>query len=221
MSKIHYFQRYSSRENTVTNNTLQLIARIYDYSTSQASRLLSDLTGEQVEIGVNINQQEQGKSSVPDGAILQRGFKILIEAKVDAKVDVNQLINHAESFDNEPQKILLLLTSQNVGSEKEEAIRSQIRDRASGVIFKNITFEDICKMVRPLFKEHEYEMCAMIEDYIEYCNDAKLNDQSQYLMRVVPCGQSYELNKKYGIYFQPQDRGYTQHSYIGIYTSVR
>ena len=29
MPKIHYFQRYSSVENTVTNNTLQLLARIY------------------------------------------------------------------------------------------------------------------------------------------------------------------------------------------------
>ena len=29
MSRIHYFQRYPSVENTVTNNTLQLLARIY------------------------------------------------------------------------------------------------------------------------------------------------------------------------------------------------
>ncbi len=44
MSKIHYFQRYSTPENTVTNNTLQLFARIYNYSASQASILLSGIT---------------------------------------------------------------------------------------------------------------------------------------------------------------------------------
>ena len=56
MPKIHYFQRYSSVENTVTNNTLQLFARIYNYSTSQASKVLSELSGEPVEIGIEINQ---------------------------------------------------------------------------------------------------------------------------------------------------------------------
>lgn len=219
MPKIHYFQRYSTRENTVTNNTLQLIARIYDYSTSQASRLLSDLTGEQIEIGIDINQQEHGKSSVPDGAILQRSFKILIEAKVDAKVDVGQLISHSGSFTSESQKVLLLLTVQGIGLEVENNIRSQIREQVSNVIFKNITYEQICNSVRPLFKEHEYNMRSLVEDYIEYCNDAGLTDQSQYLMRIVPCGQSFELNKKYGIYFQPQDRGYTQHAFVGIYAN--
>ena len=57
MSKIHYFQRYSSVENTVTNNTLQLLARIYDYSVSRASQLLTNITDEAIEIGIEINQQ--------------------------------------------------------------------------------------------------------------------------------------------------------------------
>ncbi|MEQ1837827.1 MAG: hypothetical protein ABL858_05755 [Candidatus Nitrotoga sp.] len=110
MPKIHYFQRYSSVENTVTNNTLQLFARIYNYSTVQASKLLSEITREPIEIGIEINQQGRAKESVPDGAILQRSFKVLIEAKVDAGVDRDQLLRHAASFSNESQKILLLLT---------------------------------------------------------------------------------------------------------------
>jgi hypothetical protein len=72
MPKIHHFQRYSSVENTVTNNTLQLLARIYANSTTQASQLLTELTGELIEIGIEINQQERAESSVPDGAIIQR-----------------------------------------------------------------------------------------------------------------------------------------------------
>ena len=40
MSKIHYFQRYSSPENVVTNNTLHLLERIYSYSPEKASQLL-------------------------------------------------------------------------------------------------------------------------------------------------------------------------------------
>lgn len=216
MSKIHYFQRYSSIENTVTNNTLQLLARIYSYSSSQASKLLSDITGEQVEIGIEVNQQRRSKDSVPDGAIIQRSFKILIEAKVDAGVDVDQLLRHAASFASESQKILILLTKQTI-REVEEDIRHRIAAAHPGVVFKNVTYEAICKATEGLFKEYEYEMSALVADYVEYCNDANLFDQAKYLMRILPCGVSIDINKKYGIYFTASDRGYTKHSYIGIY----
>ncbi len=62
-------------------------------------------------------------------------------------------------------------------------------------------------------------MKSLVDDYIEYCNDTGLFDQSQYLMRIVPCGVSFDLNKKYGVYFHPSDRGYTNHSYVGVYAN--
>lgn len=218
MPKIHYFQRYSSIENTVTNNTLQLLARIYGYSAAQASKLLSDITGEQVDIGIEVNQQARAKESVPDGAIIQRSFKILIEAKVDAEVDVVQLLRHAASFAGESQKILILLTKQRIGKAEVE-IRHRIGEAHPGVVFKNVTYENICKATEGLFKDYEYEMSALVADYIEYCNDANLFDQAKYLMRILPCGVSIDINKKYGIYFTTSDRGYTRHSYIGIYAN--
>jgi len=219
MPKIHYFQRYSSVENTVTNNTLQLFARIYNYSTSQASKVLSELSGEPVEIGIEINQQERAKDSVPDGTIIQRSFKVLVEAKVDAGVDTDQLIRHAANFSNESQKILLLLTKQPIEKKEEENISRQILAAHPGVVFKNITYEGVCKAIRGLFKDYEYEMYALVDDYVEYCNDANLFDQSKFLMRILPCGESVEINKKYGIYFHPSDRGYTNHSFVGIYAN--
>lgn len=218
MSKIHYFQRYSSVENTVTNNTLQLVARIYNYSTSQASKLLSELTGESVEIGIEITQQERAKESVPDGTIIQRSFKILIEAKVDANVDTTQLLRHANNFSNESKKILLLLTKQSLGN-KEEDLRRMLSDKHPGIVFKNITYEEICNVITRLFKDYEYEMSSLVEDYVEYCNDTGLFDQSRFLLRIVPCGESIEINKKYGIYFNSSDRGYTKHAFLGIYAN--
>lgn len=219
MPKIHYFQRYSSVENTVTNNTLQLFARIYNYSTSQASKVLSEISGEPVEIGIEINQQERAKDSVPDGTIIQRSFKVLVEAKVDAGVDTGQLIRHAANFSNESQKILLLLTKQPIEKKEEENISRQILAAHPGVVFKNVTYEGICKAIKGMFKDYEYEMYALVDDYVEYCNDANLFDQSKFLMRILPCGESVEINKKYGIYFHPSDRGYTRHSFIGIYAN--
>src|SRR6266508_6687463 len=120
MPKIHYFQRYSSVENTVTNNTLQLLARVYAYSTTQASQLLTELTGEPIEIGIEINQQERGQGSVPDGAIIQRSFKILIESKIDSPIDIDQLLRHTDSFSGEDQKVLLLLTREPIGTAEDD-----------------------------------------------------------------------------------------------------
>ena len=221
MPKIHYFQRYSTVENAVTNNTLQLFARIYSYSTTQASKLLTELTGEPIEIGVEINQQGRAQESVPDGAIVQRSFKILVESKVDSPVREDQLIRHAAGFANEAQKILLLLTREKLASEQERAISKKIAARHAGVIFKSVSYEDICNAVGALFRDYEFDMRALIDDYIEYCNDANLSDQSKYLMRIVPCGSSIELNRKYGVYFQPTDRGCTKHSFVGIYSGKR
>lgn len=218
MPKIHYFQRYSSLENTVTNNTLQLLARIYDYSASQASKLLTELTGEPIEIGIEITQQERGIASVPDGSVIQRSFKVLLEAKVDSSIDDDQLLNHAAHFSGESQRVLLLLTRQPIGQQREAEIAARILAEHPGVIFKSITYEDICKAIKGLFEEYEHEIRALAEDYIEYCNDADLFDQSPYLMRIVPCGDSFSLNRQFGVYFQPSDRGYTSHSFVGIYT---
>ena len=219
MSKIHYFQRYSSVENTVTNNTLQLLARIYNYSTIQASKILSEITGEPIDIGIEINQQTRGQGAVPDGAIIQRSFKVLIESKVDAGVDINQLIRHAQNFSDESQKVLLLMTKQPIGQADEDKISRQISAVCSGLIFKNTTYEGVCKAIKGQFKEYEYEMNSLVDDYVEYCNDTGLFDQSKFLMRIVPCGESVEINKKYGIYFHPSDRGYTKHSFVGIYAN--
>lgn len=215
MSKIHYFQRYSSVENTVTNNTLQLLARVYDYSRTAASKLLSELTGEDVYIGIEIVQQPKVGRAVPDGSILQRSFKILIEAKVDSPVDRDQLLRHASTFTADSQNILLLLTRDPERTEGDLA--KSIRESYPDVRFKAVTFEDICNAVSGLFKEHEVTMAALAEDFIEYCNDTGLFDQSGVLLRIVPCGQSLAINKRHGIYFHPSDRGYTRHAYVGIY----
>jgi hypothetical protein len=217
VANIHYFQRYSTFENTVTNNTLQLLARIYAYSPPQAARFLSELMdGEPVDIGIEINQQERGSNSVPDGVVLQRSFKVLIESKVDAGTDVEQLIRHSESFSGEDKKLLLLLSREPIGAAEDE-IKKRLASMRPDVIFKNVTFETVCKVADSLFRDYEFEMKELTNDYIAYCNEQGLFDQSRYLLRIVPCGQSFEINLKHGIYFHPSDRGYTNHQYVGIY----
>jgi hypothetical protein len=222
MSRIHYFQRYSSVENTVTNNTLQLFGRIYEYSARAASRLLSELTDEAIYIGIEITQQNRSSTSVPDGTIIQSSFKIAIEAKVDAPVDFDQLTRHVSSFGTEAQRILLLLTKAPLAANEEVEL-VKLQEKFPGVVIRSITFEQICDAIKLLFKPHEETIIELADDYIEYCNDTGLFDQSRELMRIVPCGQSVEINQMHGIYFQPSDRGYTNHAFVGIYNqkSVR
>lgn len=221
MSKIHYFQRYSSVENTVTNNTLQLISRIYNYSSIKASQLLSDLTDEAIDIGIEVTQQRKEGNSVPDATIIQRSFKVLIESKVDSGVNIGQLLRHASSFANESLKILILLTIEEISNLEKEKIIRQIQEKDSSIIFKNITYESICSATDGLFQEYEYEMTDLISDYREYCSDVALFDESNKILRVVPCGSSIKINIEHGIYFHPSDRGYSKHKYLGIYAKKK
>ena len=62
-------------------------------------------------------------------------------------------------------------------------------------------------------------MRDLVDDYKSYCNDMDLFDRSKNLMRMVPCGESWELNRKYGIYFHSSDRGYMDHNFVGIYAN--
>lgn len=222
MAKVHYFQRYSSYENTVTNNTLQLLARIYAYAPQKAARLINDLAkpNDPIQIGLEIQQQQRGSESVPDGTIIQHSFKVLLETKVDSPVNVAQLMSHAGNFSNEEHKVLLLLTKQPIG-DAEARVRRALAQAARDVIFSSVTFEDVIQALQGMFQEYEYEIAELVQDYVEYCWDAGLVDRSRYLLRIVPCGQSLAINMRHGIYFHPSDRGYSLHGYTGIYKDKR
>ena len=217
MSKIHEFQRYSSVENTVTNNTLRLFARIYQHQPQKAAQLLSDLIGEEISIGVVFSQQSRGASSVPDGSISQPSFEILIESKVDASPSKDQILRHAAGFAGKETKILLLLTREPITRAELLAIRLELADRYGGVVFNNVTYEEICDKAADLFLDHEVEMVELVEDFEAYCETTNLFDHSRVTMRVVPCGNSAALNLRHAMYFHPVERGYRPHAFIGIY----
>lgn len=126
-------------------------------------------------------------------------------------------MRHCSNFSDESLKVLILLTKKEISNSKEQSTREKIRNEFPDVTFVAITFEEICKIVEGLFKEYEYKIEPVIEDYVAYCNDAGLFDQSKYLLKIVTCNQSLALNKKFGIYYHPSDRGYSKHRFIGIY----
>lgn len=89
------------------------------------------------------------------------------------------------------------------------------------ITFQSTTFEDLCEAAAKLFPEYEREMCDLVDDYVEYCSHSGLLDPSPFLLRIMACGKSIELNKRYGIYFDATDRGYRKHGYVGAYANKR
>ena len=80
--KIHYFQRYHSKENVATANTMLLLSRLYSYSSDKFFRFLkSEFFSDGFEPEIVFTLQEKSEESVPDATITQEGFKLVVETK--------------------------------------------------------------------------------------------------------------------------------------------
>jgi len=216
MANVHYFQRYSAKENLVTNNTLLLFSQIYSYKEEYLETMLGEINdGLEVPIGLNFEQQVAGKNSVPDGVIEQNSFKILIETKRGKSFRESQLKNHMDGFEDEKYKILLVITTSETSTKKK-------RDLINFAIKKDIqlvftTFNSIISAAREIFDEHEYEMKDLVSDYEEFCHDSNLLPRYEYRMIAFPCGSSYKENIEYGLYYEPSSRSFRDHRYLGVY----
>ncbi len=218
MSKIHYFQRYSQRENVATNNTLLLFSRLYNNSIHKFNEFLNNLfENEEINVGLNFLQQSKNGLSVPDGSFKQPSFKVVIETKMHNNFDENQLINHLKAFSNEEKKILIGLSPTYMNKKSKEKI-TEI-SKKENVKFINVTFEKIVNSFRNSLVEYDFELISIIDDFEEYCYQEGLIREDKFLMRILPCGPSFDINKKHKLYFAPADRGYTEHGYLGIYAN--
>jgi hypothetical protein len=217
MSRIHYFQRYSSKENVVTNSTLHLLAQIGAHSNARLRQLLGEIFNDQeIPLGINFEQQVRASVSVPDGIIWQEPLRIAIETKVDASVDVDQLTRHCESFSQgRLGNYLLLLTCDEIPDDALSVVYQKAR--SFGITFQHFTFEKLCRNLKANVHPHESGLMHVVEDYLLYCSDMGLLPDRRIWMRIVPCGQTMDSNVQWEVYFQPTERGYSHHDFIGLY----
>ena len=223
MSSIHYFQRYSQPENVATNNTLLLLSRLYQDSPIKFNGFLNDLFDDyDLESGIQFFQQRKGTNSIPDGSLSQVSFKVIIETKLHKHFSVNQLIEHLNGFGNEENMILLSLSPK----EPDKGLKDEIRNKVSKYNTKNnksiryipTTFQKIVDKFNNSINDYDIELLNILNDYEAYCiQDKLIIDES--LMRVVTCGWTLEENFQYNIYYDPANRGYSEHNYIGIYSN--
>lgn len=223
MTRIHYFQRYSSKENTVTNNTLLLFSRLYHHDSRVFKEFLNQLPNDEQTMPINstikFEQQTTANHSVPDGTITQESFKIVIETKLYGQENIDQILRHTDSFDGEKNKYLMLINVHQIHEDYKIKIRNKLNEKGAGVQLIDTTFEDIITSFRSVINEYDTEMSMMIDDYEDYCNDANLISIEDRLMRALPVGDTLDHNFKYKLYYAPASRSYNRrHRYLGLYT---
>ena len=223
MSKLHYFQRYDSKENWATNSTLLLLSRLYHYNRLKFEKVLNAILADSnlsLNIGVNFTQQEWGQSSVVDGVIFQDSFKIVIETKLYDNFSTDQLIRHLDAFkDGYSQRILLALSKNKVdGSIRSEIIKTLQDEKYKEIKFASTTYEDIYQIISSNLADYDLEMREILDDYIALCSESRLTNIENKTLLAFTATQSLTENLKYRIYYDPVTRNHNYpFNYIGLY----
>ena len=222
--KIHYFQRYHSKENVSTANTMLLLSRLYQYSSYKFFRFLkSEYFSDSFEPEITFNLQEKSVDSIPDATIAQRSFKIVVETKMDDKFYTDQLARHLNSFGDEEFKTLLTLAPELMPEDKKNSFRQQLNEYNSTqnipVIHINTTFEGVANAMQEVIDERDHEMQEVLDDYLEYCyNDRLISfSDSWKIMRMKLAGKTFDFNISHDVYYDNADRGFRPHDYLSLY----
>lgn len=219
--KLHYFQRYHSKENVVTANTMLLLSRLYSYDTNKFFRFLSNFLPEALSVNLSFNLQDNNGCSIPDATIEQPSFKFVIETKLYSKFDSEQLICHLNSFKTQDYKILLTLDPRPLDKVFEMELKKQLdkynEENNTNIIHRHLTFERLVNIVQDLIEDRDYDLKSIIEDYQDYCYSEGLIPDSWKRMRVQLAGTTFELNKNLNLYYDNAARGFSGHAYLGLY----
>ncbi|MXW81775.1 MAG: hypothetical protein F4Z57_22875 [Gemmatimonadetes bacterium] len=219
MTQISYFPRYSQRENIVTNNTLLMMSRLYDYNRLKFGKFLAELGDETSGIAENLDlqftQQKGTGASVVDGFIAQESMKIVIETKLeDSNFSLDQLRRHSLAFGGENHRLLVLLSPGPTGPFRDvlEGIRQEIPTL-------HTTFERVLVAAEKCLSAHDEEMLAVLADFEAFCSSENLLPRDKFTMFTPPCGQSFDDNVEYDLYYCPQSWNRRASRFLGIYAN--
>lgn len=218
MSSVHYFQRFSQRENVDTNNTLLLLSRIQVSDPRLLRNVLAELFADVelgpsgFEVGVQFSQQTSAPSgSVPDGMLFQSSFRIVLETKRHPAFGVTQLKGHLSSFGTEATKVLLLLSPERTNVAVPEAI-------ARGVTVVSRTFSDIIAACRAAKVNENLSLRELVDDYEQYCFESDLISNEANRVMAIAAGTTLAENIELRLYYAPTGRGFQKHRYIALYS---
>jgi hypothetical protein len=220
VTQVSYFQRFSQRENHATNNTLLILRRFYDESPFKLERVLSALIEAELGIGLQFEQQVSGSSSVPDALISQPAFNLFVETKRGATLDEDQIERHLDTIkelSGEKRGNHLLGLTQEAIPEEQDA-RLKVLSAQNGVIFSSTTFSQLLDELRSECELYERDLVAIVDDFEDYLSGEDLLETRNQKLPIIPCGTSFEENKRFGVYYEPaKRRTKSPYRFIGIY----
>lgn len=220
--KIHYFQRYHSKENVATANTMLLLSRFYAYSSDKFFRFLkSEIFSDAFEPEIIFNLQEKSKNSVPDATITQESFKLVVETKMSDWFSSDQLIRHLSSFGEERFKVLISLAPTKMSEEKKEDFETKLKEHNTflkyPIIHLNTTFEKIVEGIQGFIDDKDFEMQDVIDDYLSYCYKDNLIADSWKRMKMQLTSTTFDFNVRENVYYNNVSRAYSEHDYLALY----
>lgn len=226
----HYFQRYASKENWVTNATLLLLSRLYHFDRYKFENAINAVLGQSAGIKTSVEFDQQKKSkgggNVIDGLISQPSFAIAIETKLYDNQYKSQLIRHLNSLKgNAETKVLLALSVNETPEALLESVRKEIKQGFHDDNIKVIstTYELIIEAInQELDERRDVEMLEVVADYQALCEEHDLLNIGDRTMIALPVKQSFEMNLKHSIYYCPSNRNHNRpFSLLGFYLSGR
>lgn len=224
--QIHYFQRYHSKENVDTSNTMLMLSRLYKYNADKFFSMINSLIlGEDESPEITFDLQVAGDDSVPDAVISQKSFKIVVETKLYNQFDKRQLVNHLKEFGSEDIKVLLTLDprpmKQQLFDEMTVELKKYNDENAERLLHPikhvNLTFEQLVEAMEDIVDDRDTEIISVLDDFKKYCFDEKLIPDGYKWMRAIVSGTTFKDNMDLNLFYDRESRKFSEHGYIGLY----
>lgn len=222
MHEVHYFQRFSKKEDVVTNNTLLLFKRLQHHGARVFQQILRALiSNDDLIVGALLTEQEESNGkTIADGVIRQRSFHIVLETKLHASFNIGQLTGHLSTFktSNDDLEVLFLLGTQEPADlpAAKQAVAQFNKQHKKSVQLAWTTFAEVVEKCRDVVPEHERVMVEMLDDYEDFCDTESLLSKSDSDFLVVGCSHSLPDNLDLRLYYDPK-RAHRPAKYIGFY----
>ena len=224
--QIHYFQRYHSKENVDTSNTMLMLSRLYNYNADKFFSMLNTLVLREDESPeISFDLQVAGDNSVPDAVISQKSFKVVVETKLYNQFDKQQLVNHLKQFGSEDIKVLLTIDPKPMKQQLFDEMvielkkyNSENKERLIRPIKHiNLTFEQLVEAMEDIIDDRDMEIISVLDDFKKYCFDEKLIPDSHKWMRAIVAGTTFQDNIDLNLFYDQESRKYSEHGYVGLY----
>jgi len=229
--RISQFQKYSQRENTVTNNVLLMLSRLndlnVDYYKSMIERLNEGSIQQYYYPRPIFTQQVGINKGIIDGHIEVKPSKIVIETKLNGKEFIGKLIKYGKVFNENSQNQLWHLSSVKFEDNEVIEINRKLKETypTLNIQFNNLLFSDLIENLEGIYEEntHDMELRLLLDDFSNYCIGSGLISNEEYKLLFVPTGFSYNWNKKHKIYYCPTNWHSQKFRFFGLYNwkSVR